>query len=70
MTKLTDIKQAAYLQFKGIDYDHFERQGKLKILVYKESQEEIDKHIADFYKSDISKYISYLENLRTMAYRA
>jgi hypothetical protein len=69
MAKLTDIKQIAYLQYIGVEYDYFERNGNTKVFIFERDQKEIDRYIADFYKSDFSKYISYLENLKTMVYR-
>lgn len=69
MVDLTDIKQIAFLQLKGVHFDSFTREGKKKIFHYKESQEYIDKLIAEFYTSNISKYMGIYEEFKTLIFR-
>ncbi len=69
MVRIGDIKLVAYLQMRGINFTTFEREGSRKYFIYKESQEEIDKYISDYYKSEVSEFFGYFESLKTLALR-
>jgi hypothetical protein len=69
MVQLTDMKQIAYLSMKGIKFDRFERDGNKKVFYFNETQEEIDKIIAEYYNSDCSKFFNCYENIKTLVYR-
>lgn len=67
-TKITDSKQIAFLNMKGVHFTKFIREGNKKIFVY-EDKELVDKLLADFYNSDISKYMGCYENIKTLIFR-
>jgi hypothetical protein len=69
MVQLTDMKQIAYLSMKGIKFDRFERDGNKKVFYFNETQEEIDKIIAEYYNSDCSRFFNNYENIKTLVYR-
>jgi|GEM_PF-4729559 len=66
--KITDSKQIAYLNFKGVNFIRFIREGNKKVFIY-EDGEIVDKLITEFYNSEISKYFGCYENIKTLIFR-
>jgi hypothetical protein len=66
--RITDSKQVAYLNFKGIDFKEFVREGNKKVFIYEDS-ELVDKLVTEFYNSEISKYFGCYENIKTLIFR-
>ena len=66
--KLTDSKQIAYLNLKGVNFTRFIREGNKKVFVYAD-KELVDSLLAEFYNSDISKYMGCYENIKTLIFR-
>ena len=68
-TRLTDSKQIAYLNYKGINFVKFIREGNKKVFIYQD-RELVDEMLKDFYNSDISKYLGCYENIKTLIFRS
>jgi len=66
--KITDSKQIAYLNLKGVNFTRFVREGNKKVFIYAD-KELIDSLLAEFYNSDISKYMGCYENIKTLIFR-
>jgi len=66
--RITDSKQIAYLNLKGVNFSRFIREGNKKVFIYEDGNL-VDKLISDFYNSDISKYMGCYENIKTLIFR-
>ena len=66
--KITDSKQIAFLNMKGVNFIRFIREGNKKVFIY-EDKDLVDKLLAEFYNSDISKYMGCYENIKTLIFR-
>jgi len=67
-TRITDSKQIAYLNLRGVNFSRFIREGNKKVFVY-EDKDLVDLLLAEFYNSDISKYMGCYENIKTLIFR-
>jgi len=67
-TRIIDSKQVAYLNLKGVNFTRFIREGNKKVFIY-EDKELVDLLLAEFYNSDISKYMGCYENIKTLIFR-
>ncbi|HEY8889443.1 MAG TPA: DUF5659 domain-containing protein [Clostridium sp.] len=66
--KITDSKQIAYLNFKGVNFKRFIREGNKKVFIY-EDGDLVDTLVSEFYNSEISKYLGCYENIKTLIFR-
>jgi hypothetical protein len=66
--KITDMKQVAYLNMKGIEIKRVIKEGNKK-LFYFSNPKLINDLIVEYYNSDISKFLGCYENIKTLVYR-
>lgn len=67
--RLTDMKQIAFLNMRGVKWKKFIRDKNKKIFIY-ENKEQVDSLLSEFYNSEISKYIGCYENIKTLVFRS
>jgi hypothetical protein len=66
--KITDMKQVAYLNMRGIEIKKVVREGNKKLFHF-DNPELVNQLIVEYYNSDISKFLGCYENIKTLVYR-